>query len=74
MKIDNYYGIEVTEDVNAYLNSRVYNKGIRLIVWEDKNLNCYWVCNIGDIIPKECAKKIYKFVGEEIQKCYVSEK
>lgn len=65
MEITSYYIIELTEEVKSIINSKIYNKGKRLMVWEDDFGN-YWICNTADIIPKEKADKVYIFTGKEI--------
>lgn len=67
MKLPNYYLVEITEEVEKISwNSRVYSKGVRVMVWEDENLDCYWTVNTNDCFKTHCAKKIYKFESKEI--------
>lgn len=36
------------------------------MVWEDKNLDCYWTVNTNDNFKTHCAKKLYEFDGKEL--------
>ena len=61
-----YYVVELSEEINLSWNSRVYAKGVRVMVWEDKNLDCYWTVNTVDNFKTNCAKKLYEFEGKEL--------
>ena len=65
--IPKYYIVEITEEVGKVSwNSRVYTKGVRVMVWEDKSLDCYWTVNTSDSFQTHCAKKLYEFEGKEL--------
>lgn len=64
--IPKYYVVELIEDVNNSWNSRVYNKGVRVMVRQDNNINCYWTVNTSDTFKINCAKKLYEFTGKKI--------
>ncbi|HCL4447178.1 TPA: hypothetical protein N2D16_002783 [Clostridium botulinum] len=64
--IPKYYVVELIENVNNTWNSRVYNKGVRVAVWQDNNTNCYWTVNTGDNFKINCAKKLYEFTGQKV--------
>lgn len=58
-----YYIVELTENVGkSCFCHRNYSKGVRVVVWEDTILGCYWTANTNDTFPVNCAKKIYEFV------------
>ena len=61
-----YYVVELLEEVDLSWNSRVYSKGVRVMVWEYKNLDCYWTVNTVDNFKTHCAKKLYEFEGKEL--------
>lgn len=62
-----YYIVQMTEDVEkGFMCSRNYNKGVRIMVWKDKNLNCYWVVNNDDCFMISCAKELYELGIKEI--------
>jgi hypothetical protein len=67
MKVPKYFIVETTEEIGKISwNSRVYAKGVRVMVWEDKNLDCYWTVNTNDNFKTHCAKKLYEFDGKEL--------
>lgn len=61
-----YYIDKLTEDVDSISNQRMYAKGVKGIVWEDKILDCYWVVNSSDNFKTHCAKKLYELIPEKI--------
>lgn len=62
-----YYVVELIEDVEkSCFTHRHYSKGVRVMVWEDTSLDCYWTANTNDTFKTNCAKKIYEFVRKEI--------
>lgn len=68
--MENFYLIELLEDVNSVSNNKFFRKGERLIAWEDDNLGVFWVANDGtNTAPIKYAKKIFKIKFEEINNC-----
>lgn len=67
--MENFYLIELLEEVNDVSNNKILRKGQRLIAWEDTNLGVFWVANDGtNTAPIKYAKKLYKIKFEEINK------
>ncbi|OSA95702.1 UNVERIFIED_ORG: hypothetical protein B2H93_04590 [Clostridium botulinum] len=67
MKYPKYYIIELLEDIEkGFLCKRNYNKGVRVMVWEQEEINTFWVVNSDDCFNMDCAKKLYEFTGTEI--------
>jgi len=68
--MNDYFLIKVIEYHNGLLNNEVYEKGKKVIAWEDKDLNVFWVANCisgsPDTIPTSHVKKIYKITFEKI--------
>lgn len=67
--IPEYFVIELLSDIHkdGILCTKEYKKGDRVMAWEDKQLKTYHAANTNDCISCTLAKKIFKFVGEEIK-------
>lgn len=56
-KSPKYYIVELLEDVKqGVLCKRNYNKGVRVMVWEQKEINTFWVVNSDDCFNIDNAK------------------
>lgn len=63
-----YYIVQLTENVEkGFTCSRNYNIGVRIMVWKDDRLNCYWVVNSSDCFMCNCAKELYKLEVKNIE-------
>lgn len=66
MSVQDYFIVEILEEVCLSQNEKIYTKGERLMVWEHEDLDCYWTANTMDVFNRKYAKKLYVFKGEEI--------
>ena len=68
MCVPGYYVVKLINDVDSILNKRVYNKGVKVIVWHNEILNNYWVVNSDDVLGYENCEQLYKLEVREIIK------
>lgn len=66
--VPDYYVVKLINDVDSILNKRVYNKGVKVIVWHNEILNNYWVVNSDDVLGYENCEQLYKLEVREIIK------
>ena len=68
--MENFYLIELLEEVNSISNNKILKKGERFIAWEDNDLGVFWLANDGtNTAPIKYAKKLFKIKFEEIDNC-----
>ena len=68
MCVPDYYVVKLINDVDSILNKRVYNKGVKVIVWHNETLNNYWVVSSDDVLGYENCEQLYKLEVREIIK------